>query len=114
MEVPYAVQMENIRRQEQYARDNPAEKVFQTINQQIKEFKARLEEGEKLALRLNNVAGEQISLSDVSFVSPSFIVFEGETADGDFAKVYQSVSQLNFTLLAVKGEIEKQQSTEKD
>lgn len=102
MHVPISVQLDQQRRADQYARDNPAEAVFEAIKRQIKQFMVELEDDESLAMQLNNNGGMRINVENVSYATPSLICFDGETSDGDFARVFQSVSQLNFTLVAVK------------
>jgi len=102
MEVPYAVQMVQKQREEQYERDNPANAIFEELRNQLKRFNAKLEDGETLVVQLNNSFGAPINVQTIGCANPSLIYFNGETADGNFAQVIQSVSQLNFALVAVK------------
>jgi len=101
MEVPYVVQMEQRRKEEQFERDNPAGAIFKELKQQIKQFRAGLDDGEGLVVQLNNSFGVLINVQTIGYANPSLIYFNGETADGNFAQVIQSVSQLNFGLVAV-------------
>ena len=100
--VPHAVLLDQRRRKEEYARDNPAVAVFEQIKEQVHLFGKHLEDGEALGIQLLGSGSEaRLKIQTIGYATPSIIYFDGETADGNFARLLQNVSQLSVMLVAV-------------
>jgi hypothetical protein len=80
-----------------------AQSLFNQLVQRIQSFEASLEQTHEVGMRLVHFGQSlQFSVSNLGYMDPSLIWFEGILADGSTVELIQHVSQISFLLMAVK------------
>lgn len=78
-----------------------ARKMFDQISEQISEFQESLDDEHDLAVQLIGLP-TSIQITHFSYLEPGLFVFEGFINSDELVRLIQSISQLNFLLIAVR------------
>lgn len=80
-------------------RENPAEWAFVRLSKLIEDFEKGLDPDDEVGARIVGVPGDgTMSIEDVGFWGPDFILFVGRNADGKPVRLIQHYAQLNVLL----------------
>jgi len=80
-------------------RENPAEWAFVRLSKLIEDFEKGLDKDEEIGARIVGLPGEgAMSIEDVGFWGPDFIMFLGKNADGKPVRLIQHYAQINVLL----------------
>jgi hypothetical protein len=84
-------------------RENPAEWAFVRLSKLIEDFEKGLDRDEEVGARIVGLPGDgTMSIDDVGFWGPDFIMFLGKNADGKPVRLIQHYAQTSVLLSAVK------------
>jgi hypothetical protein len=84
-------------------RENPAEWAFVRLSKLIEDFEKGLDPDDEIGARIVGLPGDGImSIEDLGFWGPDFIVFLGRSADGKPVRLIQHYGQINVLLAARK------------
>ena len=84
-------------------RENPAEWAFVRLSKLIEDFEKGLDKDEEVGARIVGLPGDgTMSIEDVGFWGPDFIMFLGKNADGKPVRLIQHYAQINVLLDARK------------
>ncbi len=80
-------------------RENPAEWAFVRLSKLIEDFEKGLDRDEEVGARIVGLPGDgTMSIDDVGFWGPDFIMFLGKNADGRPVRLIQHYAQINVFL----------------
>jgi hypothetical protein len=80
-------------------RENPAEWAFVRLSKLIEDFEKGLDKDEEVGARIVGVPGDgTMSIEDVGFWGPDFILFVGKNPDGKPVRLIQHYGQINVLL----------------
>lgn len=80
-------------------RENPAEWAFVRLSKLIEDFEKGLDKDDEVGARIVGLPGDGImSIDDVGFWGPDFILFVGKNADGKPVRLIQHYAQINVFL----------------
>lgn len=80
-------------------RENPAEWAFVRLSKLIEDFEKGLDKDDEVGARIVGVPGDNtMSIEDVGFWGPDFILFTGRNADGKPVRLIQHYAQINVLL----------------
>ena len=80
-------------------RENPAEWAFVRLSKLIEDFEKGLDKDEEVGARIVGLPGDgTMSIEDVGFWGPDFIMFLGKNADGKPVRLIQHYGQINVLL----------------
>ncbi len=80
-------------------RENPAEWAFVRLSKLIEDFEKGLDKDEEVGARIVGLPGDgTMSIEDVGFWGPDFILFLGKNADGKPVRLIQHYAQINVLL----------------
>ena len=80
-------------------RDNPAEWAFVRLSRLIQDYESKLDKDEEVGARIVGLPGDgTMSIDDVGFWGPDFILFLGKNADGKPVRLIQHYAQINVLL----------------
>lgn len=80
-------------------RENPAEWAFVRLSKLIEDFEKGLDKDDEVAATIVGLpAGGAMSIEDVGFWGPDFILFIGKNADGKPVRLIQHYGQINVFL----------------
>ncbi len=80
-------------------RENPAEWAFVRLSKLIEDFEKGLDNDEEIGARIVGLPGDgTMSIEDVGFWGPDFILFTGKNADGKPVRLIQHYGQINVLL----------------
>lgn len=80
-------------------RENPAEWAFVRLSKLIEDFEKNLDKDEEVGARIVGLPGDgTMSIEDVGFWGPDFILFIGKNADGKPVRLIQHYGQINVLL----------------
>jgi len=84
-------------------RENPAEWAFVRLSKLIEDFEQGLDPDDEIGARIVGLPGDGImSIEDLGFWGPDFILFLGRNADGKPVRLIQHYGQINVLLAARK------------
>jgi len=90
-------------------RENPAEWAFVRLSKLIEDFEKGLDEDDEVGARIVGLPGDgTMSIEDVGFWGPDFIMFLGRNADGKPVRLIQHYGQINVLLDVRKRPEERQ------
>jgi hypothetical protein len=90
-------------------RENPAEWAFVRLSKLIEDFEKGLDEDDEVGARIVGLPGDgTMSIEDVGFWGPDFIMFLGRNADGKPVRLIQHYGQINVLLDVRKRPQERQ------
>lgn len=91
-------------------RQNPAEWAFVRLSKLIEDFEKSLDKDDEVGARIVGLPGDgTMSIDDVGFWGPDFILFVGRNADGKPVRLIQHYGQINV-LLDVRRRPEERQA----
>ena len=80
-------------------RENPAEWAFVRLSKLIEDFEKGLDKDDEVGARIVGLPGDgTMSIEDVGFWGPDFILFTGKNADGKPVRLVQHYGQINVLL----------------
>ena len=80
-------------------RENPAEWAFVRLSKLIEDFEKGLDKDDEVGARIVGLPGDgAMSIEDVGFWGPDFILFTGKNADGKPVRLIQHYGQINVFL----------------
>lgn len=80
-------------------RENPAEWAFVRLSKLIEDFEKGLDKDDEVGARIVGLPGDgTMSIEDVGFWGPDFILFVGKNADGKPVRLIQHYAQINVLL----------------
>lgn len=80
-------------------RENPAEWAFVRLSKLIEDFEKGLDKDDEVGARIVGLPGDgTMSIEDVGFWGPDFILFVGKNADGKPVRLIQHYAQINVFL----------------
>ena len=80
-------------------RENPAEWAFVRLSKLIEDFEKGLDKDEEIGARIVGLPGDgTMSIEDLGFWGPDFIMFLGKNADGKPVRLIQHYQQINVLL----------------
>ena len=80
-------------------RENPAEWAFVRLSKLIEDFEKGLDKDDEVGARIVGLPGDgTMSIEDVGFWGPDFILFTGKNADGKPVRLIQHYGQINVFL----------------
>ena len=80
-------------------RENPAEWAFVRLSKLIEDFEKGLDKDDEVGARIVGLPGDgTMSIEDVGFWGPDFILFTGKNADGKPVRLIQHYGQINVLL----------------
>ena len=80
-------------------RENPAEWAFVRLSKLIEDFEKGLDKDDEVGARIVGLPGDgAMSIEDVGFWGPDFILFTGKNADGKPVRLIQHYGQINVLL----------------
>jgi hypothetical protein len=80
-------------------RENPAEWAFVRLSKLIEDFEKGLDKDDEVGARIVGLPGDgTMSIEDVGFWGPDFILFIGRNADGKPVRLIQHYGQINVLL----------------
>lgn len=80
-------------------RENPAEWAFVRLSKLIEDFEKGLDKDDEVGARIVGLPGDgTMSIEDVGFWGPDFILFVGKNADGKPVRLIQHYGQINVFL----------------
>lgn len=80
-------------------RENPAEWAFVRLSKLIEDFEKGLDKDDEVAATLVGLPGSgSMTIEDVGFWGPDFIMFLGKNADGKPMRLIQHYGQINVLL----------------
>lgn len=80
-------------------RENPAEWAFVRLSKLIEDFEKGLDKDEEVGARIVGLPGDgAMSIDDVGFWGPDFIMFLGKNSDGKPVRLIQHYGQINVML----------------
>ena len=80
-------------------RENPAEWAFVRLSKLIEDFEKNLDKDEEVGARIVGLPGDgTMSIEDVGFWGPDFIMFLGKNPDGKPVRLIQHYAQINVLL----------------
>ena len=80
-------------------RENPAEWAFVRLSKLIEDFEKGLDKDDEVGARIVGLPGDgAMSIEDVGFWGPDFILFTGKNADGTPVRLIQHYGQINVFL----------------
>ncbi len=84
-------------------RENPAEWAFVRLSKLIEDFEKGLDKDDEVGARIVGLPGDgAMSIDDVGFWGPDFILFLGKNSDGKPVRLIQHYGQINVLLDARK------------
>ena len=84
-------------------RENPAEWAFVRLSKLIEDFEKGLDKDDEVGARIVGLPGDgTMSIDDVGFWGPDFIMFLGRNSDGKPVRLIQHYGQINVLLDARK------------
>ena len=84
-------------------RENPAEWAFVRLSKLIEDFEKGLDKDDEVGARIVGLPGDgAMSIEDVGFWGPDFILFTGKNADGKPVRLIQHYGQINVMLSVAK------------
>ena len=90
-------------------RENPAEWAFVRLSKLIEDYEKGLDKDEEIAATLVGMpAGGALTIEDVGFWGPDFIIFLGKNPDGKPVRLIQHYAQINVLLDARKKPVERE------
>ena len=82
-----------------HMRGNPAEWAFVRLSKLIEDFEKGLDKDDEVGARIVGLPGDgTMSIEDVGFWGPDFILFIGRNADGKPVRLIQHYGQINVLL----------------
>jgi class 3 adenylate cyclase len=80
-------------------RENPAEWAFVRLSKLIEDFEKGLDKDDEIGARIVGLPGDGImSIEDLGFWGPDFIMFLGRNSDGKPVRLIQHYNQINVLL----------------
>lgn len=80
-------------------RENPAEWAFVRLSKLIEDFEKGLDKDDEVGARIVGLPGDgTMSIEDVGFWGPDFILFIGKNSDGKPVRLIQHYGQINVLL----------------
>ncbi len=80
-------------------RENPAEWAFVRLSKLIEDFEKGLDKDDEVGARIVGLPGDgTMSIEDVGFWGPDFILFTGKNSDGKPVRLIQHYGQINVLL----------------
>jgi len=90
-------------------RENPAEWAFVRLSKLIEDFEKGLDKDDEVGARIVGLPGDgTMSIDDVGFWGPDFILFVGKNSDGKPVRLIQHYGQINVVLDARKKPVERE------
>ena len=84
-------------------RENPAEWAFVRLSKLIEDFEKGLDKDDEIGARIVGLPGDgTMSIEDLGFWGPDFIMFLGKNSDGKPVRLIQHYGQINVLLDARK------------
>ena len=84
-------------------RENPAEWAFVRLSKLIEDYEKGLDKDEEVGARIVGLPGDgTMSIDDIGFWGPDFIMFLGKNPDGRPVRLIQHYAQINVLLDARK------------
>jgi len=84
-------------------RENPAEWAFVRLSKLIEDFENGLDKDDEVGARIVGLPGDgTMTIDDVGFWGPDFIMFLGKNGDGKPVRLIQHYTQINVLLDASK------------
>ena len=84
-------------------RENPAEWAFVRLSKLIEDFEKGLDKDDEIGARIVGLPGDgTMSIEDLGFWGPDFIMFLGKNSDGKPVRLIQHYAQINVLLDARK------------
>ncbi len=82
-------------------RENPAEWAFVRLSKLIEDFEKGLDKDDEIGARIVGLPGDgTMSIEDLGFWGPDFIMFLGRNSDGKPVRLIQHYGQINVLLAA--------------
>jgi hypothetical protein len=80
-----------------------AKNIFQQLVQRIKRFEKSLDQEHEVGMQLVSFGqSTQFSVTQIGYMDPSIILFEGILSDESNVELVQHISQISFLMIAVK------------